>query len=52
MTSLQWQFKNVPFVVSRLDTDINVMPMKYLDELRLVPRNQLNGKMVHYNVSS
>ncbi|KAI4597404.1 hypothetical protein KJ359_004510 [Pestalotiopsis sp. 9143b] len=39
------KFKDVPFVVSRLDTDINVMPMKYLDELRLVPRNQLNGKM-------
>jgi len=44
------QFKDVPFVVRRLDTDIHVLPMKYLDELRLVPRNDLNGKMVHYNV--
>lgn len=46
-----FQFKGVPFVVRRLDTDIHVLPMKYLDELRLMPRNDLNGKMVHYNVS-
>lgn len=44
------QFKNIPFVVRRLDTDIHIMPMKYLDELRLLPRAHLNGKMVHYNV--
>ncbi|PVI05734.1 cytochrome P450 [Periconia macrospinosa] len=42
-------FKNQPFIVRRLDTDIHVLPMKYLDELRLLPRNDLNGKMVHYN---
>lgn len=47
----RWQFKDIPFVVRRFDTDIHVVPMKYLDELRLVPRNDLNGKMVHYNVS-
>ncbi|KAI0889376.1 cytochrome P450, partial [Annulohypoxylon maeteangense] len=43
------KFKDVPFVVRRYDTDIHVMPMKYLDELRLIPRNELNGKMAHYN---
>lgn len=43
------KFKDVPFVVRRLDTDIHVLPMKYLDELRLTPRSDLNGKMVHYN---
>lgn len=46
------QFKDVPFVVRRHDTDIHVIPMRYLDELRLVPRNELNGKMVHYNVGA
>ncbi|KHN93731.1 Cytochrome P450 [Metarhizium album ARSEF 1941] len=39
------KFKDVPFVVTRHDTDIHVLPMKYLDELRLVARNDLSGKM-------
>ncbi|KAI9148468.1 Cytochrome P450 monooxygenase ATR4 [Paramyrothecium foliicola] len=43
------KFKDVPFIVRRHDTEIHVMPMKYLDELRLTPKRDLNGKMAHYN---
>ncbi|KAK8036504.1 hypothetical protein PG991_001641 [Apiospora marii] len=39
------QYKDRPFILRRHDADINVLPMKYLDELRLVPREELNGKM-------
>ena len=45
------QYNDRPFILRRHDADINVLPMKYLDELRLVPREELNGKMVHYNAS-
>ncbi|KAI0143727.1 cytochrome P450 [Xylariaceae sp. FL1272] len=41
--------KDEPFVVQSLDSDINILPMRCLDELRLVPRNHLSGKIVHYN---
>lgn len=44
------QLKDVPFVVRRYDTDITVLPIKYLDEMRLIPRHKLNGKKAQINV--
>ena len=46
------QFKDIPFVISRYDTDITVLPIKYLDETRLIPRHKLNGKKAQINVST
>ncbi|KAJ3493328.1 hypothetical protein NLG97_g4803 [Lecanicillium saksenae] len=39
------KFNNIPFVIRRYDTDITILPIKYLDELRLVPKSKLNGKI-------
>ena len=38
-------------MVRRYDTDITVLPIKYLDEMRLIPRHKLNGKKAQINVS-
>ncbi|KAI1325994.1 cytochrome P450 [Xylariaceae sp. FL0255] len=38
------KFKDVPFVVRRFDADITVLPIKYLDELRLLPVSKLSAK--------
>ncbi|ROW08498.1 hypothetical protein VMCG_03255 [Cytospora schulzeri] len=43
------KLKNVPFVLRRYDTDITVLPIKYLDEMRLIPRTKLNGKKAQVN---
>ena len=53
MPDISWkQLKDVPFVVRRYDTDITVLPIKYLDEMRLIPRHKLNGKKAQVNVSA
>lgn len=39
-------------MVRRYDTDITVLPIKYLDEMRLIPRHKLNGKKAQVNVSA
>lgn len=39
-------------MVRRYDTDITVLPIKYLDEMRLIPRHKLNGKKAQINVSA
>ena len=38
-------------MVRRYDTDITILPIKYLDEMRLIPRHKLNGKKAQFNVS-
>ncbi|KAM7197577.1 Cytochrome P450 [Rhypophila sp. PSN 637] len=38
-------FKNVPFIVRRFDTDYNILPIKYLDELRWVSPSILSSKI-------
>ncbi|POS72957.1 hypothetical protein DHEL01_v208647 [Diaporthe helianthi] len=38
------KLKDIPFVLRRYDTDITVLPIKYLEEMRLIPRSKLNGK--------
>ncbi|KAK8132038.1 cytochrome P450 monooxygenase, partial [Apiospora kogelbergensis] len=43
------KLKNTPFILRRYDTDITVLPGKYLDEMRLVPRHKLNGKKAQVN---
>ncbi|EXL39272.1 hypothetical protein FOCG_18117 [Fusarium oxysporum f. sp. radicis-lycopersici 26381] len=37
------KFKDRIFVVRRVDRDINVLPAKYLDEMRSLPRPVMNG---------
>lgn len=39
-------------MLRRFDTDITVLPIKYLDEMRSIPRHKLNGKKVQVNVSA
>ena len=39
-------------MVRRYDTDITIMPIKYLEEMRLIPRHKLNGKKAQVNVSA
>ncbi|KAM7222976.1 Cytochrome P450 [Rhypophila decipiens] len=39
------RFKNVPFIVRRFDTDYNILPIKYLDELRWVSPSILSSKI-------
>ncbi|RWA03662.1 hypothetical protein EKO27_g11441 [Xylaria grammica] len=39
------KFKDVPFVVRRFDTDYNILPIRYLEELRLVPPTILSSKI-------
>ncbi|KAJ8132102.1 hypothetical protein O1611_g1523 [Lasiodiplodia mahajangana] len=41
--------KNVPYVLRRYDTDITILPIKYLEEMRLIPRSKLNGKKAQVN---
>ncbi|KAK2596421.1 hypothetical protein N8I77_013312 [Diaporthe amygdali] len=36
---------DAPFVVRRYDADITIMPFKYLEEMRAIPRSKLNCKM-------
>ncbi|KFA70664.1 Atr4 [Stachybotrys chartarum IBT 40288] len=38
--------KDVPFVIPRHDTNINILPIKYLDEIRLMPKHILNSHLV------
>ncbi|KAI0809657.1 cytochrome P450 [Xylaria sp. FL0064] len=40
------KYKDRPFVVKRFDANFNVLPNKYLDELRLVPETKLNEAQV------
>lgn len=44
------QFKDSPFVVRRYDADITIMPFKYLEEMRVIPRSKLNCKMPQIHV--
>ncbi|KAF2198781.1 putative cytochrome P450 [Delitschia confertaspora ATCC 74209] len=37
------KYKDTPFVIRRYDTDISVLPKKYLDEIRLYPVAKLSG---------
>lgn len=39
-------------MLRRYDTDITVLPIKYLDEMRVIPRHKLNGKKAQVNVSA
>ncbi|KAM7190976.1 Cytochrome P450 [Naviculisporaceae sp. PSN 640] len=39
------KFKNVPFIVRRFDTDYNILPIKYLEELRWVSPSILSSKV-------
>ncbi|KAF1994165.1 cytochrome P450 [Amniculicola lignicola CBS 123094] len=41
------KYKDVPFVVRRVDVDITVLPNKYLNELRLYPTSKLSGVKAH-----
>ncbi|KID89997.1 cytochrome P450, partial [Metarhizium majus ARSEF 297] len=50
ITTAYKYLKDVPFVLRRYDTDITVLPIKYLDEMRLIPRSKLNGKKAQVNV--
>ncbi|KAI0008538.1 cytochrome P450 [Xylariaceae sp. FL0662B] len=43
------KFRDVPFVLRRYDVDITVLPIEYLDELRLVPPTKLSGKTAQTN---
>ncbi|RYP67897.1 hypothetical protein DL771_007005 [Monosporascus sp. 5C6A] len=43
------QFKDKPFVVRRWDIDITVLPMKYLNEVRMFPPSKMNGRHAHIN---
>ncbi|KAI0436660.1 cytochrome P450 [Xylaria telfairii] len=43
------KLKNVPYVLRRYDTDITILPIKYLEEMRLIPRSKLNGKKAQVN---
>ncbi|KAI0429147.1 cytochrome P450 [Xylaria sp. FL1042] len=40
------KYKDRPFVVKRFDANFNVLPNKYLDELRLVPETKLDEAQV------
>ena len=46
------QYKDTPFVVRRWDTDITVLPNKYLNELRLYPTTKLSGVKAQVAVST
>ncbi|KAI1309821.1 cytochrome P450 [Xylaria venustula] len=39
------KYKDQPFIVRRFDTDYNILPIKYLEELRLVPPTILSSKI-------
>lgn len=45
------QYRDTPFVVRRWDTDITVLPNKYLNELRLYPPTKLSGVKAQVAVS-
>ena len=36
----------MPFVIPRHDTNINILPIKYLEEVRLIPKQILNSHLV------
>lgn len=38
------QMPNMPFVLKRYDADFLILPIRYLDELRLVPLSKLSNK--------
>jgi hypothetical protein len=38
-------------VVRRYDADITILPIKYLEEMRLIPRHKLNSKIPQVKVS-
>lgn len=40
------------FIVKRMDTDITIVPQKYLDELRLSPPEKLSSTHANIHVSS
>ncbi len=46
----EFKFKDVPFIVRRFDTDYNILPIKYLHELRLVSPLILSGKLATTHV--
>ena len=43
--------KNQPFVLRRYDVDFLVLPMKYLDEIRLIAPSKLSSKGAQTGVS-
>ncbi|KAJ2977704.1 hypothetical protein NUW58_g7729 [Xylaria curta] len=42
------KYKDRPFILKRYDVDFNVLPHKYLDELRLVPETKLSGSRAQF----
>lgn len=38
------QMPNMPFVLKRYDADFLILPIRYLDELRLIPLSKLSNK--------
>jgi len=42
--------KDTPFLLRRYDVDFMVLPMRYLDETRLMPSSKLSGKRALLNV--
>lgn len=49
LTPIKWKGK--PFVVSRSDVDTTLLPMKYLNELRLLPDTKMSGRLAQVSVS-
>lgn len=45
------QFKDVPYIIRRHDTDVTVLPIKYLEELGSTAKNKLNSKIHGVGVS-
>lgn len=45
------KFKGSPFIVRRFDTDYNILPIKYLEEVRLISPSILNGRIATSQVS-
>ncbi|KAG8156340.1 hypothetical protein KVR01_013792 [Diaporthe batatas] len=39
------KFKGSPFIVRRFDTDYNILPMQYLEEVRLISPSILSGRI-------
>ncbi|KAI9902259.1 hypothetical protein N3K66_004076 [Trichothecium roseum] len=39
------KFKDVPYIIRRHDTDVTVLPIKYLEELGSTAKNKLNSKI-------
>ena len=51
LTYMGKQFKDVPYIIRRHDTDVTVLPIKYLEELGSTAKNKLNSKIHGVGVS-